>query len=171
MEMKKNLEIFEGLDLRRGNPLERQMWRLQDLQRGGFGFTVELFFLTLKQLLSTSPSKESRSSLYIYTFRNITSQWRWYKDSLGTQNLLLDMVASRHCIISSFDYPAYITDELLVLLGNIFEGQTGPHIDSAVQWLTQQLPPQQHLEYYRRRRSKFWAKALGVITRVRARSP
>jgi len=170
MEMKKNLEVFDGLDLRRGNPLEQQLWRLQDLQRGGFGFTVELFFLTLKQLLSTSSSKESRSSLYIYTFRNITSQWRWYKDSLGTQKLLLDMVTSPHCIISNFDYPDYITDELLVLLGNVFEGQTGPHIDSAVQWLTQQLPPQQHLEYYRRRRSTFWAKALGVITRVRARS-
>ena len=163
MLMKKNLEVFEGLDLGRGNPLERQLWRLQDLQRGGFGFMVELFFLTLKQLLSTSPSKKFRSSLYIYTFRNITSQWRPYKDSLGTQKLLLDMVASPHCVTSSFDYPDYITDELLVLLGNIFEGQTGPHIDSAVQWLTQQLPPQ-HLEYYRRRRSTFWAKTLGVIT-------
>ena len=170
MEMKKNLEVFEGLDLRRGNPLERQLWRLQDLQCGGFGFTLELFFLTLKQFLSTSFSKESRSSLYICTFRDITSQWRWYKDSLGTERLLLDMVASRHCIISSFDYPDYITDELLVLLGNIFEGQTGPHIDSAVEWLAQQLPPQQHLEYYRQRRSTFWAKALGVITRARARS-
>jgi len=92
------------------------------------------------------------------------------QNPLGTQKLLLDMVASPHCTVSSFNYPDYIMDELLVLLGNIFEGQTGPHIDSAVQWLTQQLPPQQHLEYYRRRRSTFWAKTLGVITRAQARS-
>ena len=26
------------------------------------------------------------------------------------------------------DYPAYIVDEFLLLLGNIFEGQTGPQI-------------------------------------------
>jgi hypothetical protein len=31
------------------------------------------------------------------------------------------------------DYPAYIVDEFLLLLGNIFEGQTGPHIDEARQ--------------------------------------
>jgi hypothetical protein len=33
----------------------------------------------------------------------------------------------------SGDYPAYIVDEFLLLLGNIFEGQTGPHIDRARQ--------------------------------------
>ena len=31
------------------------------------------------------------------------------------------------------NYPAYIIDEFLLLLGNIFEGQTGPHIDKARQ--------------------------------------
>ena len=30
-------------------------------------------------------------------------------------------------------YPAYIVDEFLSLLGNIFEGQTSPHIDEARQ--------------------------------------
>ena len=30
-------------------------------------------------------------------------------------------------------YPASIVDEFLLLLGNIFEGQTGPHIDKARQ--------------------------------------
>ena len=31
-------------------------------------------------------------------------------------------------------YPAYTVDEFLLLLGNIFEGRTGPHIDKARQW-------------------------------------
>ena len=33
-------------------------------------------------------------------------------------------------------YPAYIVDEFLALLRNIFEGQAGSHIDKAVQELT-----------------------------------
>ena len=28
-----------------------------------------------------------------------------------------------------YDYSDYIVDESLLLLGNIFKGQTGPHID------------------------------------------
>jgi len=74
-----------------------------------YSFSVQLFPLKLKRLLS-------HSSLYIYTFRNITSQWYGHKHSLGTQNLLLHMVTLRDGTISSFDYvyPDYITDELLV---------------------------------------------------------
>jgi hypothetical protein len=111
--------------------MQRQVWRLQDLgDRVGLGFTVELFFLSLGQLLSRSPSKESHSALYTGTFRAITSDWSKHKDSLGTQKLLLDIAVSRR---EEFDrhYPAYIVDEFLLLLGNIFEGQTGPHIDRA----------------------------------------
>ena len=113
--------------------LQRQLWRLQDLGNGGgLGFTVELFFLSLKQLLSTSSSKESHSALYTGAFQAITSDWKDYKDSVGTQRVLLDMVVSERGIISSFDYPAYIKDELLELLGKILEGQQGLHIDDAV---------------------------------------
>jgi len=115
--------------------MQRQLWHLQDLRDGGgLGFTVELFFLTLSQLLSTSPSKESHSALYTGTFRAITSDWSKHKHSLGTQNLLLDIAMSRPSRREFDEYcPAYIIDELLLLLGNIFEGQTGPHINEARQ--------------------------------------
>ena len=33
----------------------------------------------------------------------------------------------------SYYYPPYIIDEFFLLLGNIFEGQTGPHIGEARQ--------------------------------------
>jgi hypothetical protein len=81
----------------RGTELQqRQLWRMQDLRDGsGFGFTVELFFLALQQLLSTSSSPESHSALYMGTFRAITSDWSKYKDSLGTQKILLDIVVKR----------------------------------------------------------------------------
>ncbi|KAI0272802.1 hypothetical protein BGY98DRAFT_1179094 [Russula aff. rugulosa BPL654] len=116
-----------------GDEMQRQLWRLEDLHDGGgLGFTVELFFLSLSQLVSTSSSRESHSALYTGTFRAITSDWSKHKYSLGTQNLLLDIAMSRRW---EFDgqYPAYIVDEFLFLLGNIFEGQTGPHIDEARQ--------------------------------------
>jgi hypothetical protein len=77
----RKVQVFWPKDL-----LQRKLWNLQDLRDGGgLGFTVELFFLALKQLLSTSPSQESYSALYIGTFRAITSDRRRYKHSLGTQ--------------------------------------------------------------------------------------
>ena len=109
--------------------IQRQLWRLQDLhQGGGLGFTVELFFLALSQLLSTSSSRESHSALYTGTFRAITHDWSKHKKSLGTQKLLL-----RIAIEFDESYPVCIVDEFLLFLGNIFEGQSGPHIDEARQ--------------------------------------
>ncbi len=65
-----SLKAIEDVTNRSMCPLQRQLWRLQDLRDGGgLGFIVELFFLALKQLLSTSLSQESQSALYIGTFR------------------------------------------------------------------------------------------------------
>ena len=142
--------------------LQQTLWRLQDLRDGdGLGFAVELFFAALKQLLSTSSSQESYSTLYFGAFRVITSDWRRYrvKNSLGTQKLLLNAVASDEGFLRTFDYPDHITDELWKLLGDMLEGQTGPHIDSAVQQLT---------DYERGDGAKYGAKALAVITRLRS---
>ena len=116
--------------------VQRQLWRLQDLHSGGgLGFCVEIFLIALKHLLSACSSTESQSALYISTFRAITSDWRKYKHSLGTQKILLHIIASRCGLISRFNYPAYITNELLVLVDNMLKGQTGPHIDVALERL------------------------------------
>jgi hypothetical protein len=134
-ELLKNLEIFRLRSGWQGYEMQRQLWRLQDLRDGGgLGFTVELFLLALEQMLSTSSSSsgESHSALYTGTFRAITSDWSKHKDSLGTQKFLLDIAMSRRWKFNEY-YPAYIVDEFLLLLGNIFEGQTGPHIDEARQ--------------------------------------
>ena len=132
-ELLKDLNKFQFQYGWQGDEIERQLWRLQDLRDGGgLGFTVELFFLALSQLLSTPSSKESHSELYTGTFRAITSDWSKHKHSLGTQKLLLNTVMS-HCWFFQVHCPAYIVDEFLLLLGNIFEGQTGPHIDGARQ--------------------------------------
>ena len=118
--------------------LQRTLWSLDDLFEGGFGFAVEVFLLSLKHVLSTYPSQDSYSALYISTFRAITSDRRrygaWTFDA--TQNILLDAVASEHGLFHTFYYPDYITDEVWELLGDMFEGRTGHHIDIAVQKLT-----------------------------------
>jgi hypothetical protein len=143
-----------------GDEMQRELWRLQDLRDGGgLGFTVELFFLALSQLLSTSSSKESHSVLYTGTIRAITSDWNKHKDSLGTQNLLLNIATSRHGEFE-VNYPDYIVDEFLLLLGNIFEGQTGPHIDEA----------RQRIKSYPIYPRGFREKVLRVLTQEQAQS-
>ena len=117
--------------------MERQLWRLLDIRDGrGFGFFVELFFLMLAQRLSMASSQDTHSALYIGTFRAITSGWRERKNSIGTQrvilNLICDIAIYDRGVISNCTYPKYITDELLVLLGNMVEGQSGAHIDDTM---------------------------------------
>ena len=132
-ELRRNLTEFRYRTSWQGDEMQRQWWRTIDLSDGcGLGFTVELFFLALSQLLSTSSSNESHSALYTGTFRAITSDWSKHKDSLGTQNLLLGIAMSRREEFDE-DYPAYIVNKFLELLGNILEGQTGPYIDKAKQ--------------------------------------
>jgi hypothetical protein len=132
----KYLEPVKVAPLWKTNLVQLQLWRFQDLCfAGGLGFTIEIFFISLKQLLSTSPSNESQSALYINTFRAITSDWSIHKHSLATQEILLNLISSYSGLMSRFNYPAYITDELLVFVDSMFKGQTGPHIDDAVERL------------------------------------
>ena len=135
----KNLEVMGKIDDQRFDQrwasrlFQRQLWRMEDLAGGhGLGSTVELFFIALRQLLSTSLSQESQSALYVGTFRAITSDWSSHKHCVGTQKVLLDMVASSHGIFSDFSFPTIITDELLRLLRNVLDKQSGPHIDDTV---------------------------------------
>ena len=69
-------------------------------------------------------------------------------------------------LVTVSDYPDYIVDEFLELLGNILEGQIGPHIDSAVQKLTDFL----HAEDWWGFREELLKKVLDVIIRAQASS-
>jgi len=136
----RSIELL-GFTLWEKEIVQRQLWRLEDLRSGGgLGFCVEIFLIALKHLLSASLSKESQSALYTSTFQAITSDWRKYKHSLGTQKILLHIISSRCGLISRFNYPAYITDKLLVLVDNVLNGQTGPHIDLATERLRELDP-------------------------------
>jgi len=154
----------------RDNPLRRELWRLQDLREGGgLGFTIELFLLALRQLLSTSSSKESHSALLIGTFKAITPDWSKYKSPPGTQRLLLEWVVSDNGIIfhPTDAYPDLIVDEFLELLANVLKGQQGPHIDDVAKELTEKS----NSPYVISTRGAFYKKALGYITLARTQGP
>jgi len=150
---KETLEGLESIDkipvrLRRLKHLmKRQLRRLQDLRDGGgFGFTVELFFLALRQLSSASLSDEEKKGFYVGTFKVITTHWADSKHSSGTQGILLDVVCDivirRRGIFSDFAYPEYVLDELLKVVKNMVDGQGNSrvHIDGAVQELQEVRP-------------------------------
>jgi len=142
---KRVLENLQTLDhvpvwLRRPDGLMmRQLWRLQDLRDGGgLGFTIELFFLSLRQLLSIPSLHESNSVFYIGTLKIITSRWEESKGSLGTQRILLniicDLIIKGRGVFSDFLYPEPITTMLFHSVGKILQGYQGPdeHIHDAV---------------------------------------
>jgi hypothetical protein len=128
-----------SISLRRPNGLmRRQLWRLQDIRDGGgLGFTVELFFISLRQLLSIPSLHESNSVIYIGAFKIITSHRMESKKSLGTQltllNIICDLIirdrASGVFAFSDFLYPEPITTMLLDMVSNMLQGYAGPDGD------------------------------------------
>jgi len=114
--------------------MKRQLWRLLDLRDGsGLGFSIELFFLALRQLelSSTSSSSELKEVYYTGTFKAITSNWEDSKNSVGTQRILLDLlcdlVIGSRGAFSDFSYPPFIVEMLLELVGKMVEGHGGSH--------------------------------------------
>ncbi|KAI9438748.1 hypothetical protein H4582DRAFT_1950685 [Lactarius indigo] len=120
--------------------MKRQLWRLQDLRDGGgLGFTVELFFLSLRQLLSIPSLHESNSVFYDGTFKIITSHWKEGRESLGTHHILLnvicDIIIRGRGVFSDISYPESIMTMLFEMVGNMLQGYAGldGHIRDAVQ--------------------------------------
>ena len=118
--------------------MERQLWRLEDLGIGAFGFTLELYFLSLRQILPTFTSRPSETHVlfYISAFKVITSDWEQFKRSRGTLqivlNLVIDIAVRDRGIFSNFEYPSYIRGELLGLLDAMVKGEPSPYIDDAM---------------------------------------
>jgi hypothetical protein len=168
------LERLKSIDkirvpLRRTHDLTtRQLWRLQDLRDGGgLGFTTELFFLSLRQLLSVSSPQESNRVFYTGTFRNIVSRWRDSKESLGTQNIfpniVCDLVIQGRGVFSDFPYPEYITTMLLETANNLLRApmSSDSHINDALREI-QCVEPKNCLDMGLRR------KAVEIISQSRS---
>ncbi|KAN0133588.1 hypothetical protein V8E53_008576 [Lactarius tabidus] len=142
---KEVLESLNSIDqvpvsLRRPSGLmTRQLWRLQDLRDGrGLGFTIELFLLSLRKILSMPSFHESNIAYYIGAFKIITSHWEESNESLGTHHILLnilcDLIIKGRGVFSDFSYPEPITSMLVDMLGNMLRVYTGPneHIRDAL---------------------------------------
>ena len=158
------------MDIRQRHVMVRQLWRLQDLRDGGgFGFWVELFFLVVSPLLDLPLSPDNLSVLILGMFRIIMSNWRQHKHSIATQrivlNLVCDLAIPERGLLSNERFPSYVTDELLVLLENMLEGQSGSHLDEATMELEDAIKkdesPWTDVNLFR-------AEAIKVISRSRA---
>ena len=134
---KEVLESLKSIDqvplsLRRPNGLmERQLWRLQDLRDGsGLGFTIELFLLSLRKVLSAPALDESNSVFYVGAFKIITSRWEESKYSVGTQllllNILCDLIIKGRGVLSDFLYPEDITNMFVDMVRDMFQRYSGP---------------------------------------------
>jgi hypothetical protein len=120
--------------------MERQLYRLQDWRDGGgFGFWVELSFPVVHQILKIPLSSDAHFSLIIGLFKTITYNWRQHKHSIGTQrvilNIICDMAIYDRGPLSDLIFPSYLIDELLVLVDNMMDGQSGSHIDASLKEL------------------------------------
>ena len=117
--------------------MERQLWRLDDLCHGALGFTLELYFLSIGKILSTSssPPRRIHDIVLVKTFRAITSDWQAFTHSIGTRqvilNIVLDITFRGRGIFSDVRYPDYITHELLDLLRSMIIGQEDAYIEDA----------------------------------------
>jgi hypothetical protein len=146
--------------------LQRKLWSLEDLRDGGLGFAVELFLLSVNQLLSTQESHLTKyAALYIGTFKAITSDRSSYKISTGTQNILLDAVASDQGFLRRYNYPNYITDEVWELLGDILEGPKSSIMMLHINDVKRRLRDLQYEDD-----GKYWPNAKVVISRLPASS-
>jgi hypothetical protein len=156
-----------GSAVERHQSMERQFWRLQDIREGGaLGFTLELYLLSLKQILSTTTSRPRDILLTYYNgaLKSITSGWERCNGTLQIiLNIVCDMAVRDRGIFSNFKYPDYvnITEELLMLLGNMVEGQANPYIDDALKELLA-------LEEWRIYDREFLKKVSGIIEDRRA---
>ena len=143
-ETLKSLESLREIPISMRGPkylMKRQLSRLLDLRYGrGLGFTIELFFLAVRQLSSTPSSSELELTEVFYTgtFEVITSNWKKSKESAGTQRILLDilcdLVIRSRGVFSDFSYPKYIVEKLLDLVRNMVNGHgdLDPHIKEVI---------------------------------------
>ena len=123
------LPITVGSIVDKHRSMERQLWRLQDLSDGGaFGFTLELYLISLRRILSTTTSHPGDNLITFYTgaLKAITSDWDQHKGSLGTVQIILNIVCDiavrDRGIFSNWSYPAFVEEELLKLLGKMIGG-------------------------------------------------
>ncbi|KAH9974813.1 hypothetical protein BGW80DRAFT_1458303 [Lactifluus volemus] len=107
-------------------PTERQMWRLLDLHEGGaVGFTVELYLLSLKEILSASDLSHDSRDIFLSAVEAIASNRVLSECTIWTQKLILELIldiAANRGVFSDFSYPNFIEEELVRILRIVAAG-------------------------------------------------
>ena len=139
-DIDKALQSIEDmpLSLSQRRFMERQLWRVLDLYNGSFGFTLELYFLSIGKLLSTFSRESPRGfhhTVFVKTFKVITSGWKTTRYSPGTRQIIFHIIidiAFQGCgTFSGVAYPNYITNELLDLLSQVIGGAADKYTEDA----------------------------------------
>ena len=169
-EVIESLKFVEQIPVSLRRPkglMKRQLWRLQDLRDGsGLGFTIELFFLSLRRLLSITSLHESNCVLYTGAFKVTTSRWEESKDSLGTQlvllNIICDLIIKSRGIFSDVKYPEAVTDILVDVVGHMLGGHAG--LDEDILNALQEIEDVDALSCMD---TRLWRRALAALSQSR----
>jgi Family of unknown function (DUF6535) len=107
-------------------PTERQLWRLLDLVEGdAIGFTLELYLVSLREILSTSALSDDSHDTFFSAFEAITSNRALSECTIWTQQLILELIldiAANRGVFSDFGYPKFIEEELVRILRHVVAG-------------------------------------------------
>jgi hypothetical protein len=150
-------------------PMQRLLWRLLDLHKGdAVGFMLELYIVSLREILSTSafPSDDSHDTFFsaieaIIANRDLSQCTIW------TQELILALIcdiAANRGIFSDFNYPDFVEEELVRLLRNVV---AGVHDVSNIELAVKDL---EHVKS-RQRHGGFREKVLDVLKHLPGPSP
>ncbi|KAI0263248.1 hypothetical protein BC834DRAFT_325181 [Gloeopeniophorella convolvens] len=115
---------------RQNRMVERLLWRCFDIADGqGFGLSVELFLITLTQLLPRLPTSGSHHVFFILYFGTLTSDWNKHMRHMGTRRIILhllcDTVLRNQRAGFSCGFPQWLVDEVTTLARNILRGDKG----------------------------------------------
>jgi Family of unknown function (DUF6535) len=107
-------------------PTERLIWRLLDFHEGGaIGFTLELYLLSLRELLPTSVSSNDSRDNFFSAVEAIASNRALSECTIWTQQLMLGLIldiAANRGVFSDFSYPNFIEEELVRILRHVVAG-------------------------------------------------
>jgi Family of unknown function (DUF6535) len=108
-------------------PTERQLWRLLDIHEGSaVGFTLELYLISLREILSTSASlSDDPHDTFFSALEAITSNRALSECTISTQQLILELIldiAANRGVFYDFSYPNFIEEELVRILRNVVAG-------------------------------------------------
>ena len=117
-------------------PFKRQLWRIDDLARGGVIYSLEIFMAGLRANLQPFYDNDL-IELYHATFRAIVDavDWKTLMQGTATQKGLVELLRDTLNPTTDGDVlPLKIVEDYVAFIGDVFRNAEGQHIDEIL-WL------------------------------------